>query len=798
MKPTDGEQQRLQIISRFPDDEATEVDAKAPFVVEFNHALDPQTVAGALKLRVGGKEVASRQEVQGERLFVFLEEVPPLPATVSVSLSAQLSGSRGEAFAGATWSFSLPVWQQTQAQDPSADSASFARTTEFSLLSAASGEKLMLSEERDGESRAIPAPSERSADAYTVLSSGAWDDSKVALLWTEAEGANTAVYSAVWDGEEWASDPQPVVEGAGLHAATAHSEERLVVASYAAGNVEVALKQGSEDFASFGDSLSVGELGAGELAVALDGEGGVLLAVVTAEGAVDVYSSTGTAWVRLGGVSREARDLSAQPSVLAMAGKIHLAFQDGDSVSSHAYVASWDGDSFVTAPALDLELDAQASFPRLQQGANSPFVAWLEEYGEQRRVFVAELTASGWRILAREALGSLDGAVQALRLGVDTLKRPLVAVASSEGAFSAALNDVEALPPALSGRGARGACVIPEDGAGFPQTLAATGCYLDLKARRMVAAALPYNINSPLWSDGATKARYILLPDGETMTYEETSAWGMPVGTVIIKEFLFEKETGNPETLFPVETRFLVKRCEEEKCVEPWQGYSYRWNTDATDGELLTNTNTSEEVEWSVTTEGQAARRTHIYPGRTQCMECHTASVGRVLGVDTPQLARSQDYGDYVGSQLETFFELGLFGESVDAAGLAEVKRLPSPADVSRTLEQRSRAYFESNCAHCHHPDGIRPTIDFRYFGAGLIPDPDGAGALTGNICDWLVPGDSASSEIYIRDQIRNTEAVPAPIQMPPIATNISDDRQLDITSRFITELLTTQKCDSP
>src|SRR5690606_34246813 len=104
-------------------------------------------------------------------------------------------------------------------------------------------------------------------------------------------------------------------------------------------------------------------------------------------------------------------------------------------------------------------------------------------------------------------------------------------------------------------------------------------------------AAVPFSINSVLWSDGAAKRRYVLLPeqDGKPVPadYVSAGAFGFPVGTIIIKEFYLERVVGDPSTLFPVETRFLVKRCEESACASPWQGYSYEWNAAGTEGTLL-------------------------------------------------------------------------------------------------------------------------------------------------------------------------------------------------------------------
>src|ERR1043165_7122681 len=42
---------------------------------------------------------------------------------------------------------------------------------------------------------------------------------------------------------------------------------------------------------------------------------------------------------------------------------------------------------------------------------------------------------------------------------------------------------------------------------------------------------------------------------------------------------------------------------------------------------------------------------------------------------------------------------------------------LEDPADTTKTLGQRARAYLDSNCSQCHRPGGPTPlNMDFRAF----------------------------------------------------------------------------------
>lgn len=211
------------------------------------------------------------------------------------------------------------------------------------------------------------------------------------------------------------------------------------------------------------------------------------------------------------------------------------------------------------------------------------------------------------------------------------------------------------LPFGLGQLGDRGACVIPPDtDPDFPETLSATGCYEDVSAQRVVEAAVPYSINSVLWSDGAYKQRYVLLPEEEGQPvpadYVSVGALGFPVGTIVIKEFYLKRVVGDPSTRFPVETRFLVKRCEEGTCATPWQGYSYEWNAAGTEGTLLDGLDEYSR-SWTVTDAGAEANHVHLYPSRAQCELCHNEPAGRMLGLQAKQLNKAHDYGHTIDNQ---------------------------------------------------------------------------------------------------------------------------------------------------
>jgi hypothetical protein len=66
-------------------------------------------------------------------------------------------------------------------------------------------------------------------------------------------------------------------------------------------------------------------------------------------------------------------------------------------------------------------------------------------------------------------------------------------------------------------------------------------------------------------------------------------------------------------------------------------------------------------------------------------------------------------------NQLQKFIDAGLL---IEAPSVNTIATLPNWKDEALSLESRSRAYFDVNCAHCHSPGGfceVQSTLDLRF-----------------------------------------------------------------------------------
>ena len=122
----------------------------------------------------------------------------------------------------------------------------------------------------------------------------------------------------------------------------------------------------------------------------------------------------------------------------------------------------------------------------------------------------------------------------------------------------------------------------------FPTVLSATGAFSDVPNVVPSEGVIPYAPNSPFWSDGALKERWMAVPnDGppynpdEQIGFAPTGEWSFPNGTVFVKEFelVVNELTQEKKRL---ETRLLVR--DENGAV---YGVTYKWRADNSDADLL-------------------------------------------------------------------------------------------------------------------------------------------------------------------------------------------------------------------
>jgi glucose/arabinose dehydrogenase len=190
----------------------------------------------------------------------------------------------------------------------------------------------------------------------------------------------------------------------------------------------------------------------------------------------------------------------------------------------------------------------------------------------------------------------------------------------------------------------------------FPTRLSETGLYTSVKGHQVDPALIPYTINAPFWSDGALKERFIALPGAERIDFGTNRGWNFTDGAVIVKTFTLMLEEGNPASKRRIETRLLTRQQGQ------WAGYSYLWNDEQTDAELVAGEGMDRAYEIrDAKSPGGRRQQVWHYPSRTECMVCHSRAANWVLGLTEMQMNKIHDYSGRPSNQLRTLEHLGVF-----------------------------------------------------------------------------------------------------------------------------------------
>jgi uncharacterized repeat protein (TIGR03806 family) len=294
---------------------------------------------------------------------------------------------------------------------------------------------------------------------------------------------------------------------------------------------------------------------------------------------------------------------------------------------------------------------------------------------------------------------------------------------------------------------------------------------------------LPYDLTTPLFSDYSAKWRFVWMPEGTSATYHEDAPFDFPVGTVLVKTFGYLddiRDASKGHTI--IETRLLIHQ------EVGWTAWTYEWNDDYSDAELKV-AGRRRHMEW-VHYDGGKRMVHYIIPNLNQCKGCHVENDAIIpIGPKGRNLNRDFDYADGTANQLTRWAEAGYL-KGAPEPGKAEA--LPDWEDADRfTVDQRSRAWLDINCAHCHNPKGPANTtgLDLRYeqddpYAWGVRRTPVAAGRGSGGLKFDIEPGKPDESIMVYR--LASTEPG---VMMPELPRLLVHDESLALIRQWIGEM---------
>jgi putative heme-binding domain-containing protein len=242
-----------------------------------------------------------------------------------------------------------------------------------------------------------------------------------------------------------------------------------------------------------------------------------------------------------------------------------------------------------------------------------------------------------------------------------------------------------------------------------------------------------------------------------------------------------ERRPGDVASRFRIETRVLLRQQGE------WAGYSYRWNSEQTDAELVSREGADVELSLLENSLGQPLKQVWRFPNRSECLTCHSRAANFVLGLSEAQLNREHEYGTIRDNQLRTLAHIGMFN-SPPAKPPETLATLANPYDATQELEARARAYLHVQCSACHVEAGggnaqmelgIATSRD-RMRLIGIRPQHDTFGIENAML---VAPQDPDHSVLVHRLSRRG------PGQMPPLVTKRVDERAVQLLRDWIRQL---------
>ncbi len=329
----------------------------------------------------------------------------------------------------------------------------------------------------------------------------------------------------------------------------------------------------------------------------------------------------------------------------------------------------------------------------------------------------------------------------------NTLSRSLLVATLIGAALAGALAGVS-----LHRRRAAGLPALAET----PATLRETGLF--------AAASMPFTPQYPLWTDGATKRRWLYLPPGASIDASNPDAWQFPVGTRVWKEFSFHGAR--------VETRFIDRRA------DGWHYATYVWNADGTATLAPSNGATAIEILPGVR---------HRIPSEADCRACHASGPTPILAFSALQLSSDRDPH---APHRETPLPGAVTVADLVARGI--VRGLPgsvAPRIPGSPLERAALGYLHGNCGGCHRSDGplasLGMELAFRVTAPGTAPRTTFAVAsrfMAPGV--RIAPGAHEASVLYRRISTRT----PAE-QMPPLGSQLVDAEATRLIADWIDQL---------
>ena len=321
----------------------------------------------------------------------------------------------------------------------------------------------------------------------------------------------------------------------------------------------------------------------------------------------------------------------------------------------------------------------------------------------------------------------------------------------------------------------------------FPRKLSQTGLFSSVTNQAPSAGVIPYTINAEPWADHAVARRFVAVPGNGTITPSGGNAYSFPTDSVLVKTLSLDMVAGQPSSRRIIETQIL------HYDGKVWNPYTYRWNKNQTDAELL-DARGGQATFIVKDPKAPGGKRKHLwrFSGRAECQRCHNPWSGPPLAFSTAQLNMSHNFGGAKVSQLSILHNIGLLNKAVPPNSV----KIADPHDATADLGARARAYLQVNCSHCHRLHAGGSVLSKMHYDVSLpktqmVGWRPTQGTFGIHAAQVVAPGNPYRSVLLYRVSKLGTG------RMPRLGSTIVDTKGVELLRDWINKIPTELSKDS-
>ena len=299
---------------------------------------------------------------------------------------------------------------------------------------------------------------------------------------------------------------------------------------------------------------------------------------------------------------------------------------------------------------------------------------------------------------------------------------------------------------------------------------------------------VPYSPASTLFTDYASKKRFIWMPPNVKATYTaDNKILNFPVGTVLLKTFYYTTIQPNNTTKI-IETRVMILKS------DGWKFYEYLWNEEQTEAFLVSGDDFVNGSSVTITFKkpnNEIITTDYRIPSDAECFACHKLNEQATpIGVKPQNL--NVDYLYPRGNRNQLLY---LLQQGYLASYPSNIVTTVDYHDTTKSLDLRARSYLDINCAHCHQ-DHARCDYRALRFAFSETTNPTNLGIcviaaeeISPILQKLITPGNFDKSIVHFRVS-SNDESE----RMPLLGRTIVHDEGINLLEQWILSL--TQTCD--